>query len=261
VGSTDFRAFEIELNAVSYGLASPPHAYSVARRLRPWLLWPALLLMLWATYKGLFVVPPDYRQKDAYRIIFVHVPSAVLSSMVYCVMATAAAVGLIWRMKLAHAVAAACAPCGMVFTLLALVTGSIWGRSTWGVWWSWDPRLESESFMLFLYIGYIVLHQAIDDIARADRAAAVMALLGVIVLLIVTYSVIWWNSPHRHASLSIFGWSSIDTSMLPFLWVMLAAFVLLFVGVACEGLSAEILHRERNAKWLLAKDVMILEES
>jgi heme exporter protein C len=196
-------------------------------------------------------VPPDYQQKDAYRIIFVHVPAAILSTVVYSIMATAAAVGFVWRMKMAHAVATACAPCGTVFTILALTTGSIWGRPMWGAWWTWDPRLTTELILLFLYLGYIVLHQAFDDIARGDRAAAVLATVGVVNVPIIKYSVVWWNSLHQGASLSVFGKSAIDPSMITPLLVMLAAFVLFFAAVVCDGLCAQILQRERNTQWLL----------
>lgn len=231
-------------------LASPPHAYAWARRLRPWFLWPAVVMMVWAAYSGLFVVPSDYQQKDAYRIIFVHVPSAILSTVVYTIMATAAAVGFVWRMKIAHALARACAPAGVVFTVLALATGSIWGRPTWGAWWAWDPRLTTVLVLLLLYAGFIALHRSFDDIGRADRAAAVLAVVGVLNVPIIKFSVVWWNSLHQGASLSVFGKSSIDPSMMAPLVIMLAAFVLFFAAVLCDALCAQILRRERNAAWL-----------
>jgi len=231
-------------------LASPPYAYAVARRFRPWLLWPALLLMGWAAYAGLFVVPPDYQQKDAYRIIFVHVPSASMSLIIYSIMAVSSAIGLIWRMKLAHAVAAACAQAGTVFTVLALATGSIWGRPMWGAWWAWDPRLTSELILLFLYLGYMALRASFDDIGRADRACAVLAIVGVVNVPIIHYSVVWWNSLHQGTTLSIFGKSAIDPSMVTPLLAMLLAFALYFAAILCDGVCAEILRRERNAQWL-----------
>lgn len=232
-------------------LASPPSAYAFARILRPWLLWPAVAMMAWAAYNGLFVVPPDYQQKDAYRIIFVHVPAASLSLLVYTMMAIAAGIGLIWRMKLAHAVAAACALPGAVFTALALLTGAIWGRPMWGTWWAWDPRLTTELILLFLYLGYMALRASFDDIGRADRASAVLALVGLVNIPIIKYSVVWWNSLHQGQTLSVFGRSSIDASMVAPLLVMLLAFSLFFGAVLCAGLCVEILRRERNAQWLL----------
>ena len=152
-------------------LASPPHFYRLAEILIPWFFVPGLALVAYGVYAGLFVAPPDYQQGDAFRIIYVHVPSAYLSLMAYMTMAVSAAIGLIWRIKLSHAVAAAAAPIGAAFTFLALATGSIWGRPMWGTWWEWgDPRLTSELVMLFLYFGYMALRGAIDDTAKADRA-------------------------------------------------------------------------------------------
>jgi heme exporter protein C len=232
-------------------LASPPSAYAFARTLRPWLLWPSILMMLWASYTGLFVVPPDYQQLDAYRIIFVHVPTAILSELVYSMMAIAAGIGLIWRMKLAHAVAAGCALPGAIFTLLALATGSIWGKPMWGTWWAWDPRLTSELILLFLYLGYMTLRSSFDDIGRADRASAVLALVGLVNIPIIKYSVVWWNSLHQGATLKIVGKSAIDSSMITPLLVMLLAFLMFFGALLCDGLCAQILRRERNAQWLL----------
>jgi len=231
-------------------LASPPYAYAFARLLRPWLLWPAILMIVWAGYQGLFVVPVDYQQGDAYRIIYVHVPAATMTTVIYSAMATAAAIGLIWRMKLAHAFAAACALPGVIFTVLTLVTGSIWGRPMWGAYWAWDPRLTSELLLLFLYLGYIALRASIDDIGRADRASAVLAIVGVVNIPIIKYSVVWWNSLHQGPSLSVFGRSSIDASMIAPLLVMMLAYLLLCGAVLCDGLCAEIIRLERSARWL-----------
>ncbi|PZN26417.1 MAG: heme ABC transporter permease [Proteobacteria bacterium] len=231
-------------------LASPPHAFRIAGQLRPWFFWPAIALLVVGAYGGLVLAPEDYQQRDAFRIIYVHVPSASLSLMVYTIMAVAAAIGLIWRMKLAHAVAAACAPVGAWFTVLALATGSIWGRPMWGTWWEWDPRLTSELILLFLYLGYMALRASFEDTQRADRASAVLAIVGVVNVPIVKYSVVWWNSLHQAPSISKLDAPSIDSSMLWPLLLMIAAFVLYFAAVLCDRLRAEILRRERNAGWL-----------
>lgn len=231
-------------------LASPPHAFRIAGQLRPWFFWPAIALLVVGAYGGLVLAPEDYQQRDAFRIIYVHVPSASLSLMVYTIMAVAAAIGLIWRMKLAHAVAAACAPVGAWFTVLALATGSIWGRPMWGTWWEWDPRLTSELILLFLYLGYMALRASFEDTQRADRASAVLAIVGVVNVPIVKYSVVWWNSLHQAPSISKLDAPSIDLSMLWPLLLMIAAFVLYFAAVLCDRLRAEILRRERNAGWL-----------
>jgi heme exporter protein C len=231
-------------------LSSPPYAYRTAALLRPWFLWPALAAMLVAAYGGLVIAPPDYQQKDAFRIIYVHAPSAILSLMVYTSMAIAAAVGVIWRIKLAHAVAAACAPVGAWFTVITLLTGSIYGKPMWGTWWEWDPRLTSELILLFLYLGYMALRASFDDTQRADRASAILAIVGVVNVPIVKYSVVWWNSLHQGPSISKFAKPSIDSSMLWPLLLMLLAFILYFLAILCDRVRAEILKRERDATWL-----------
>lgn len=232
-------------------LSSPPYAYRIAGMLRPWFLWPALLLMAIGAYGGLVLSPPDYQQKDAFRIIYVHVPAASLSLMVYVAMAIAAAVGVIWRIKLAHAFAAACAPIGAWFTALTLATGSIYGKPMWGTWWEWDPRLTSELILLFLYLGYMALRTSYDDTQRADRASAILAIVGVVNVPIVKYSVVWWNSLHQGPSISKLDSPSIDSSMLWPLLLLLLAFLLYFAAVMCDRIRTEILKRERSARWLI----------
>jgi heme exporter protein C len=231
-------------------LSSPPYAYRTAGLVRPWLFWPAILLMMVGAVGGLVLAPEDYQQKDAFRIIYVHVPSASLSLMIYMVMAVAAAVGVIWRIKLAHAVAAACAPIGAWFTVATLVTGSIYGKPMWGTWWEWDPRLTSELILLFLYLGYMALRASFDDTQRADRASAILAIVGVVNVPIVKYSVVWWNSLHQGPSISKLAAPSIEGSMLWPLLIMMVAFILYFGAVLCDRLRGEILRRERNASWL-----------
>ena len=170
--------------------------------------------------------------------------------MAYSVMATASAVGLIWRMNVAHAVAASCASIGAWFTVVALATGSLWGRPMWGTYWAWDPRLTSELVLLFLYLGYMGLRGAIDDRARADRACAVLALVGVINLPIIHYSVDWWNSLHQGHTLLKFGKASMPASMLMPLLLMMLAFTLYFAAIMLVRARGEILRRERSARWI-----------
>jgi heme exporter protein C len=231
-------------------LSSPPYAYRTAGLVRPWLFWPAIALMIVGAVGGLVLAPEDYQQKDAFRIIYVHVPSASLSLMIYTIMAVAAGVGVIWRIKLAHAVAAACAPIGAWFTVATLVTGSIYGKPMWGTWWEWDPRLTSELILLFLYLGYMALRASFDDTQRADRASAILAIVGVVNVPIVKYSVVWWNSLHQGPSISKLAAPSIAGSMLWPLLIMMLAFILYFGAVLCDRLRGEILRRERNASWL-----------
>jgi len=232
-------------------LASPPHFHRLAGLLMPWLAGGGLVLIACGTFAGLFVAPPDYQQGDAFRIIYVHVPAAYLSLLAYTVMAVAAAIGLIWRMKLAHAVAAASAPLGAWFTFLALATGSIWGRPMWGTWWEWgDPRLTSELVLLFLYFGYMALRGAIDDVGRADRASAVLALVGAVNVPIIHFSVEWWSSLHQGPTLIRAGGPAIEPAMLYPLLAMIFGFSLLYGALLLHRLRDEVLLRERRARWV-----------
>jgi heme exporter protein C len=231
-------------------LASPPHAYRIAASLLPWFAWPAAALIVLGLYGGLVLAPADYQQGDAFRIVYVHAPSAWLSMFVYATMAVGAAIGLVWRIKLAHAVAAASAPVGASFTFLALATGAIWGKPMWGTWWVWDARLTSELILLFLYAGVMALRASIDDRDRADRAAAVLALVGVVNLPIIHYSVYWWNTLHQPATLTKIGKPSMAGDMLWPLLAMLLGFTLYYGAILLTRLRAEILKRERDAAWL-----------
>ena len=231
-------------------LGSPPYVYRLAQRLTPWFAWSAGILMLAGLFGGLVLAPPDYQQGDGFRIIYVHAPTAWLSLMVYTWMGVAAAVGLIWRIKVAHAVAAACAPVGASFTAVALATGSLFGKPMWGTWWVWTPRLTSELLLLFLYMGYMGLRASFDDTQRADRASAVLAVVGIVNVPIVHYSVVWWNDLHQASSITLTGKDTIATSMLVPLLVSLLGFTLYFGAVLLVRLRGEILRRERAAGWI-----------
>ncbi|HTC14222.1 MAG TPA: heme ABC transporter permease CcmC [Steroidobacteraceae bacterium] len=231
-------------------LASPPHVYALAARLTPWFAWSAGVCIGVALYGALLLAPPDYQQGDGVRIMYVHVPSAWMSLMVYTTMASAAAVGLIWRMKVAHAAAASCAPIGASFTVAALVTGSLWGKPMWGTYWEWDPRLTSELILLFLYLGYMGLRAAIDDPQRADRASAVLAIVGIVNVPIIHYSVVWWNSLHQAPSVMRLAKPALPLSMLAPLLLMLLGFTLFFGAVLLVRLRGEVLNRERTASWI-----------
>ena len=231
-------------------LGSPPYVYALAMRLTPWFAWPAVALICAGVYGGLVLAPADYQQKDAFRIVYVHAPSAWLSLMAYSTMGISAAIGLIWRIKISHAVAASCAVIGASFTLVALITGSLWGAKMWGSYWEWDPRLTSELILLFLYLGYMGLRSAIDDVTRADRASAVLAVVGLVNVPIIHYSVEWWNSLHQTATVMKIGKPAMAPSMLVPLLMMLAGFTLLFLSLLLVRLRAEILRRERAASWI-----------
>jgi heme exporter protein C len=229
---------------------SPPHFWRLSGTMIPWFGWIALVLIGVGTVGGLWIAPPDYQQLDAFRIIYFHVPSAWLSQFGYVLMASAAAVGLVWRIKLAHAVAAACAPIGASFTVVALATGSIWGKPMWGTWWVWDARLTATLVLLFLYFGYMALRAAIDDENRADRASALLAIIGVINIPIIKYSVEWWNTLHQPATISKLGKPAMDPAMLVPLLIMWLGFTFFFFAVLMVRTRGEIISRERNKKWL-----------
>ncbi|MBL8202432.1 MAG: heme ABC transporter permease [Chromatiales bacterium] len=237
-----------------FKLASPPHFYALAGRLSYWLLVPAVVLLAIGAWGGLVLAPPDYQQGDAFRIIYVHVPSAYLSMMIYVTMATAGAIGLIWRIKLAHAVAASCAPIGASFTFAALVTGAVWGKPMWGTYWEWDPRLTAELILLFLYFGYMGLRGAFENLTQADRASAMLAIAGVVNVPIIHFSVIWWASLHQGPTLSKLEAPSISGDMLWPLLTMILAFTLFFLGILAMRVRAEVLEREVQSRW--AEDVL-----
>jgi len=231
-------------------LGSPPHFYLIAGKWIPWLTALFLMLLLAGLYGGLIVAPADYQQGDSYRIIFVHVPSAWMSLFIYMVMAFCGAIIIVWRMKLAEVVLISSAPIGASFTFLALVTGSLWGKPMWGTYWVWDARLTSELILLFLYLGIIGLHNAIDDKRVAARAVAILAIVGVVNIPIIHFSVEWWNSLHQGPTVTKLDKPSIHYSMLIPLLLMALAFQVYYVLVLFEKCRGELLQRERNSKWV-----------
>jgi heme exporter protein C len=231
-------------------LGSPPYFYRFAGRLIPWLGWICVGLLVAGLYGGLVLAPPDYQQGDSYRIIFIHVPSAWMSLFIYVLMAVTGAVGLIWRIKVAEAIAAASAPVGAWFTFLALITGSIWGKPMWGTYWVWDARLTSELILLFLYLGVIGLHSAIEDRRTASRATAVLSLVGLVNIPIIHFSVEWWNTLHQGATITKLGAPSIHLSMLLPLLIMALGFKLYYFMVLLMRSRVEVLERERGSAWV-----------
>ncbi|HET7394811.1 MAG TPA: heme ABC transporter permease CcmC [Gammaproteobacteria bacterium] len=231
-------------------LASPPYFYKFAQNVAPWTGWITLLLLAAGLYGGLWLAPPDYQQGDGFRIIYIHVPSAWMSMSGYAFMAIAAGIGLIWRMKLASAVAAAAAPLGASFAFLALVTGSLWGKPMWGTYWVWDARLTSELILLFLYFGFMALNRAFSEQRTGDRASAILALVGLVNLPIIHYSVVWWNTLHQGPTVFVGTHSDISMRMLVPLLVMIAAFMLYFATFVMKRLQFEIIRRERSTAWI-----------
>ena len=231
-------------------LGSPPHFYRIAGNWLPWLGTIFLLLLVAGLYGGLILAPPDYQQGESYRIIFIHVPSAWMSLFIYMVMAACGVVILVWRMKIAEIVLISSAPIGASFTFLALATGSLWGKPMWGTWWVWDARLTSELILLFLYLGVIGLHGAIEDKRIAARAIAILAIVGMVNIPIIHYSVEWWNSLHQGPTVTKFDKPSIHWSMLIPLLLMALAFQVYYVLALFQSCRAELLQRERNNKWV-----------
>ena len=230
--------------------ASPMHFYMLVNRLAPWLGRAAGVLLVIGLYGALFYAPADYQQGESFRIIYVHVPSAWMSMFIHMNLAVAGAAGLIWKTKVSDAIARSCAPLGASFTFLALTTGSLWGKPMWGAWWVWDARLTSELILLFLYLGYIALQSAIDDRRMAARAGAILALVGVVNIPIIHYSVIWWNTLHQGPTISKLDAPSIDTMMLIPLLIMIAAFMCYFFALVLVRARLEIIEQERSSKWV-----------
>ncbi len=230
-------------------LGSPPTFDRFAARWAPVAFALALLTMAAGVYGALFAVPADYQQGDSFRILYIHVPSAWMSMFVYFLMAVYAAIALVWRIKLCEILAMACAPIGALFTAVTLATGSIWGKPMWGTWWDWDPRLTSELVLLFLYLGVIGLYAAIEDRRAAARAAGFLAIVGVVLLPVIRYSVVWWNSLHQGATISLLGESTMDPSMRWPLWTMVLATKFWFAGSLLQRARADNLEREAGKDW------------
>jgi heme exporter protein C len=224
--------------------ASPGQAYRLAGRLVPWCAVPAALLLVLGLYLGLFVAPTDFQQGDAYRVLFVHVPAAWMGMLLYVVLAVYAAVGWIFNARVSSMMASSLSITGAMFTSLALVTGSLWGRPTWGTWWVWDARTTSTLILLFLYVGFISLQSAIDDRRRADRAGTLIALVGVVNVPIIYFSVQWWNTLHQGATIRLTDEASIAGSMLAPLLIMIAACWLYSIAVVLVRLRRLIRERE-----------------
>ena len=232
-----------------YKYAAPANFYPLAGKMIPWFAISAALLFLIGLYMSFFVAPTDYQQHDAYRIIFIHVPAAWMGMFLYVLLALYAGVGWAFNARLASMMATAIAPTGAIFTFISLVTGSLWGRPAWGVWWVWDARLTSTLILMFLYIGFISLQASIEDPRRADRAGAVLALVGVINVPIIYFSVQWWNSLHQGATITAKSFK-MAPSMLAAMLILLAACWIYSIAVVLVRVRCIIREREGEAPWL-----------
>jgi len=233
-----------------YRFASPATFYPVAGALAPWFMAAAALLALAGLYIGLVAAPTDFQQGDSYRIIYIHVPAAWMSMLIYVVMAFYAVLYLGFNTRLSAMMMHALAPTGAMFTALALWTGALWGRPTWGAYWVWDARLTSELILLFLYLGFMALRAAIEETRRADKAAALVAIVGVVNVPIIYFSVQWWNTLHQGASVSLTASPKMASIMLSGMLVMGLAAWMYAIAAALIRVRAIILEREAGAEWL-----------
>ncbi|MGL4475964.1 MAG: heme ABC transporter permease CcmC [Shewanella sp.] len=230
--------------------ADPERAYQLAGKLLPWFAALAIGMLATGTLWGLLFAPTDYQQGDSYRIIFIHVPAASMSMAAYMAMATASFVGLVWQIKAADWAAAAIAPIGAVITFIALVTGATWGKPMWGAWWVWDARLTSELVLLFLYLGVIALYSSFEDKVLAARAAGILAIVGVINIPIIKYSVDWWSSLHQPSTIRITEKSAMPTDMLYPLLINILGFGLMIGALTIVRFRAEVLARNGMRPWV-----------
>jgi heme exporter protein C len=232
--------------------AKTERTYQLCQRLLPWFSFLGLAVILFATLWGLAFAPADYQQSEAYRIIYVHVPVAVLSKSLYIGMAVAAFVGLVWQVKTAFMAMMALAPIGAMVTFVSLVTGAAWGKPMWGTWWEWDARLTSQLILLFLFLGVISLYKAFEDKQQAGKAAGVMAVIGVINLPIIHYSVEWWNSLHQGATILKLGKPSMPAEMLWPLLLSILGWALVCGAIFLLRMQNEVLQREIRRPWVVA---------
>jgi heme exporter protein C len=232
--------------------ASPQSFYPLAARMTPWFAWLAAVSGAAGLWIAFFVAPTDAQQGEAYRIIFIHVPASWMSMFLYVVMAGWAGLGLALNTRLSSMMAHAIAPTGAMFAFLSLWTGALWGRPTWGAYWVWDARLTSELVLLFLYLGYLALAAAIDDPRRADRASAVLALVGVVNVPIIYFSVKWWNTLHQGSSVSLTKAPTMAAIMFTGMMVMAFAFWMYSIAIALARVRALMLEREADAEWTQA---------
>ena len=236
--------------SIVHKMGSPPWFYRFANTLIGWLLPIVVIALVIGALWGLLYAPPDFRQGNSYRIIFIHVPAAVVALAGYYVMAFAGLVSLVWKIKMADTAMRAVAPVGAALTFIALFTGAIWGKPTWGTWWVWDARITSMLILLFLYLGVIALFEAYDNKSAAAKACAVLSLVGTVNIPIIYKSVDWWYSLHQPATLKFSGDSAIDSSMLYPLLLNIAAFYALFATAVLLNMRAELLATHRQSAWL-----------
>ena len=245
--------------AFYYKLGSLPWFYRFSGQIIPWLAVFSISLLLIGAVWGLAFAPEDFRQGNSFRIIYVHVPASLIAMAGYLFMAVAAGCSLIWRMKLAAIMMKCAAPIGAGMTVIGLISGSLWGKPTWGTYWVWDARLTSMLILLFLYLGVIALHEAFEDQVSASKACAVLSLVGSVNVPIIYWSVEWWNSLHQPATIKFTEESTMHSDMLQPLLLMIVAFYCFYALLLLLHMRTEILYRERKKNWV--KEIVLNKAS
>lgn len=231
-------------------MGSPPLFFNWSSKIVTWLGISALSFLLLGLYWGLILAPPDYKQGDVFRILYIHVPSAIMGESIFIFMAFCGFINVIWRAKISGMMIKSAAPIGMSFVLLTLLTGSIWGKPTWGTWWVWDARLTSTLILFFIYMALIGLHSTIDDKTKADRAVSILAIVGVAIIPVIKKSVDWWQTLHQPSTFTLTSAPSMSAEMYQPLLLCVIAFYIVFAYLLTLNLRNEVIEREKSKNWV-----------
>ena len=231
-------------------MGSPPLFFNWSSKIVTWLGVSAISFLLLGLYWGLILAPPDYKQGDVFRILYIHVPSAIMGESIFIFMAFCGFINVIWRAKISGMMIKSAAPIGMSFVLLTLLTGSIWGKPTWGTWWVWDARLTSTLILFFIYMALIGLHSTIDDKTKADRAVSILAIVGVAIIPVIKKSVDWWQTLHQPSTFTLTSAPSMSAEMYQPLLLCVIAFYIVFAYLLTLNLRNEVIEREKSKNWV-----------
>ena len=231
-------------------MGSPPLFFNWSSKIVTWLGISAISFLLLGLYWGLILAPPDYKQGDVFRILYIHVPSAIMGESIFIFMAFCGFINVIWRAKISGMMIKSAAPIGMSFVLLTLLTGSIWGKPTWGTWWVWDARLTSTLILFFIYMALIGLHSTIDDKNKADRAVSILAIVGVAIIPVIKKSVDWWQTLHQPSTFTLTSAPSMSAEMYQPLLLCVIAFYIVFAYLLTLNLRNEVIEREKSKNWV-----------
>ena len=231
-------------------MGSPPLFFNWSSKIVTWLGISAISFLLLGLYWGLILAPPDYKQGDVFRILYIHVPSAIMGESIFIFMAFCGFINVIWRAKISGMMIKSAAPIGMSFVLVTLLTGSIWGKPTWGTWWVWDARLTSTLILFFIYMALIGLHSTIDDKTKADRAVSILAIVGVAIIPVIKKSVDWWQTLHQPSTFTLTSAPSMSAEMYQPLLLCVIAFYIVFAYLLTLNLRNEVIEREKSKNWV-----------